>query len=83
MAMMDIHATPRTYLQIRACGLQRSENHAVIDWVIAKHKGKSSCFLNNIGHEDHDPYKTYVQIALTGLNQQADIESLRLEKHIF
>jgi hypothetical protein len=44
-------------LELRVCGLQRSGNHAIIQWVLDQFAGKPVCFLNNVGHGDVDPHK--------------------------
>lgn len=80
---MDVKQQHGSFLHIRVCGLQRSGNHAVIDWIIAQHKGKSNCFLNNVRHGNHDPYKNHKQKFCVGLDDQAETESLRSEyKHL-
>lgn len=50
----------RNKLEIRVCGLQRSGNHAVIDWIINQHKGARVCFLNNVCHGDRNPFYTAI-----------------------
>lgn len=46
------------HLELRILGLQRSGNHAVIQWILEQHRGKRACFLNNVRHGNHDPYAT-------------------------
>ena len=68
------------FLEIRAFGLMRSGNHAIIDWIQNQFTGETTCFLNNIKHGNKDPYTNYEQKTLTGVDEQADIETLRTIK---
>jgi hypothetical protein len=83
---MSIDDKTINFIEVRVCGLQRSGNHALIAWAINQHRAKSSCFLNNVRHGNHDPYKTYEEIILSGLpgcDEQSDAESLRsAQKHL-
>jgi hypothetical protein len=83
---MDIDDRITNFIEIRAYGLQRSGNHALIAWAINQHKGKSSCFLNNVRHGNHDLFRIYKEIVLTGLpglDEKSDAESLRsAQKHL-
>jgi hypothetical protein len=65
------------FLEVRAYGLMRSGNHAIIEWLQNQFAGEITCFLNNVKHGDHDPYSTYEQRVLTGIENQIDIETLR------
>lgn len=61
----------RNKLEIRVCGLQRSGNHAIINWIIGQHKKEKICFLNNVRHGDYNPFFTAKQIFvynIDGLN---------------
>lgn len=68
------------FLEIRAFGLMRSGNHAIIEWIQNQFTGEATCFLNNVKHGDHDPYNSYEQRVLTGIDGQIDTETLRLTK---
>src|SRR4030095_14422894 len=68
------------FLEVRAYGLMRSGNHAIIEWVQNQFTGEITCFLNNVKHGDHDPYNSYEQRVLTGIDNQIDIETLRMTK---
>jgi hypothetical protein len=63
--------------EIRAFGLQRSGNHAVLSWVLGQYPGQRTCFLNNIRHGNHDPYATYHGRVLQGLPTHIEDEALR------
>ncbi|MEB3230907.1 MAG: hypothetical protein VKJ64_07860 [Leptolyngbyaceae bacterium] len=52
----------RNQLEVRICGLQRSGNHAIIEWIINQHQGTRICFLNNVRHGNHNPFDTSEQI---------------------
>lgn len=65
------------FVEIRAYGLMRSGNHAIIEWVQNQHSGHITCFLNNVKHGDYDPYKNHKLKVLTGIDGQIDIEVLR------
>ena len=65
------------FLEIRAYGLMRSGNHAIIEWVQNQHLDEITCFLNNVKHGNHDPYTNYKRRILTGIDEQIDIEDLR------
>jgi hypothetical protein len=69
--------TPTNFLELRVFGLQRSGNHAIIEWILDQHAGKRTCFLNNVGHGDQDPYTTTRRIALEGFGSNLDIEAVR------
>jgi hypothetical protein len=70
-------STPTNFLELRVFGLQRSGNHAIIEWILDQHVGKRSCFLNNVGHGDQDPFMTARQVALAGFGSNGDVEALR------
>lgn len=73
----------RNFLELRVCGLQRSGNHAIINWILDQHHGKASCFLNNVRHGDHDPFKTARQCYLKKLRNTYDVEHIRnTQKHV-
>jgi hypothetical protein len=69
--------TPTNFLELRVFGLQRSGNHAIIEWILDQHAGKRTCFLNNVGHGDQDPFTTTRQIALEGFGSNSDVEGVR------
>ena len=68
------------FLELRVFGLQRSGNHAIIEWILDQHIGKRTCFLNNVGHGNQDPFTTTTQVALTGFGAVSDIEAIRGER---
>jgi hypothetical protein len=70
-------STPTNFLELRVFGLQRSGNHAIIEWILDQHLGKRTCFLNNVGHGDQDPFTTTRQIALAGFGSNSDVEAVR------
>jgi len=51
-------------LEIRICGLQRSGNHAITNWIINQYRGSRICFLNNVRHGDYNPFHTREQVYL-------------------
>ena len=70
-------------LQVRVCGLQRSGNHAIINWIINQHKGKAYCFLNNVRHGSYDPFETCSQLFFENLSCSPEREALRrVAKHL-
>ncbi len=71
------------FLELRVCGLMRSGNHAIIEWIMQQHAGQSVCFLNNVRHGDYDPYENYQQRVLRGISESIETEALRaLKKHL-
>ena len=52
----------RNKIEVRVCGLQRSGNHAIIDWIMGQFVDQKVCFLNNVLHGNHDPFLTASQI---------------------
>ena len=66
------------FLELRVFGLQRSGNHAVIEWILDQHQDKRTCFLNNVRHGDHDPYKTAEKMTLSGFGALSDAETVRI-----
>lgn len=66
------------FLEIRAYGLMRSGNHAIIEWVQQQHSDYVTCFLNNVKHGNHDPYTNHKIKLCTGVDGQTDIETLRM-----
>lgn len=68
------------FLELRVCGLMRSGNHAIIEWIMQQHEGQAICFLNNIRHGDYDPYENYQQRVLHGISEKIDTEDLRVQK---
>lgn len=68
------------FVEIRAYGLMRSGNHAIIEWIQNQYSGQITCFLNNVKHGDHDPYTSYEQKVLTCIDDQTDTEVLRKMK---
>lgn len=74
---------PRTWtnqLAVRAVGVMRSGNHVVIDWVRQQFAGLPVCFLNNLRHGDHDPFRSDRQVIVTGMPAPASLEALRSSK---
>lgn len=65
------------FLEVRAYGLMRSGNHAIIEWVQNQHSDQVICFLNNVKHGDHDPYTSYKEMVLRGIDEPIDTEDLR------
>ncbi len=41
---VDETKTEMHFLELRVCGLMRSGNHVVIDWIMAQHSGQPVCF---------------------------------------
>lgn len=80
MIKHDTTSEWRNFLEIRAYGLMRSGNHTIIEWIQNQFAGEVTCFLNNIKHGDFDPYMSYEQKVLTGVDDQIDIEVLRMMK---
>jgi hypothetical protein len=70
-------STPTNFLELRVFGLQRSGNHAIIEWILDQHAGKRSCFLNNVGHGDQDPFTTTRQVALAGFGSNSNVAAVR------
>ncbi|MGK7889293.1 MAG: hypothetical protein AB4042_08155 [Leptolyngbyaceae cyanobacterium] len=52
----------RNKLEIRVCGLQRSGNHAIINWIRGQYQGAKTCFLNNVRHGAYDPFCHATQV---------------------
>jgi len=80
---IDAEAPPMVTneIEIRVCGLMRSGNHAIIQWLQNQFRGKVTCFLNNVDHGDHDPFVANRARVLTGVSTNIDTETLRsLEK---
>lgn len=76
-------SAPTNFLELRVYGLQRSGNHAVIEWILDQHRGKRTCFLNNVRHGNHDPYNTAEQSSLSGFGSMSDLEAVRwMYKHV-
>lgn len=73
----DKRKTEMNFLELRVCGLMRSGNHAIIDWIINQHAGQTVCFLNNVKHGDNDPYTHYRQKVLHGIDEDIAVEALR------
>jgi hypothetical protein len=72
-----------TNIVIRAYGLMRSGNHAIINWIQQQFPDQSICFLNNITLGASDPYRDFVQIELKNIPEQLPTEALRqLNKHL-
>lgn len=67
----------RNTIEIRVAGLQRSGNHAIIDWMIEQHRGKRICFLNNVVHGAEDPFQTAEQIETYGFESTSDLSQQR------
>jgi hypothetical protein len=65
------------FLEVRAFGLMRNGNHAILDWVLGQHAGKKTCFLNNVRHGDHDPFRTCEKIVLRNIKKELNVEALR------
>ena len=65
------------FLELRVFGLQRSGNHAIIEWILDQHAGRRTCFLNNVGHGNQDPFTTTRQVALAGFGGNSDVEAVR------
>ncbi len=69
--------SPVNELELRAYGLQRSGNHAILYWIFEQFAGGPVCFLNNVRHGDHDPYHNYKQRVLRGIDPGLDTERIR------
>ena len=65
------------YVEIRAYGLMRSGNHAIIEWIQNQYSGQRTCFLNNVKHGDFDPYRSFYQKKLTKIYSKKHTERLR------
>jgi hypothetical protein len=68
---------PTNDVEIRAYGLMRSGNHAIIDWIQNQYPRRPTCFLNNVKHGAFDPYLHCRQRVLTNIDDDPDTESLR------
>lgn len=70
-------------IEIRFSGLQRSGNHAVINW-IANQAGNKVCFLNNVLPLNNvNPFKSCYNNVLTKFSEKIDIKSESLGKFTF
>lgn len=67
----------RNQLEIRVCGLMRSGNHAIIEWIMAQFSGKRVAFINNLRFGDRDPYKNVFEKVFHGFSS-TDPEEIRL-----
>lgn len=65
------------FLEVRAYGLMRSGNHAIIEWAQNQHSDHITCFLNNVRHGNHDPYTNHKRRILTCIDEKIDIDDLR------
>lgn len=71
------------HIEMRVYGLMRSGNHAIIEWLQRQYKAKSTCFLNNVKHGDHDPYANAERPVVTGFPPDLDTQSIRTsDKHV-
>lgn len=71
------------FIEIRAYGLMRSGNHAIIDWIKCQHIGHPICFLNNVKHGNCDPYTSRDKLILDEMMETTDIEHIRRkQKHL-
>jgi len=68
------------FIEIRAFGLMRSGNHAILEWIQNQYPGQSSCFLNNVVHGDHDPYTSCAKRVVVGFDDNIETELLRMTK---
>lgn len=64
-------------LEVRAFGLQRSGNHAVLQWMMDQHRGHRIAFLNDVRHGDHDPYTELWEPEFHGFDEGLDLEQIR------
>jgi len=65
------------FLELRVYGLMRSGNHPIIEWIQQQHYGSITCHLNNVAHGDCDPYKSFTQVVVTGMDASVDLDTLR------
>lgn len=64
-------------LEVRVFGLQRSGNHAVLQWMMDQHRGHPIVFLNDVRHGDHDPYTELWEPEFHGFDEAWDLETIR------
>lgn len=64
-------------LEVRVFGLQRSGNHAVLQWMMDQHRGRRIAFLNDVRHGDHDPYTELWEPEFHGFEDGLDLEQIR------
>lgn len=64
-------------LEVRTFGLQRSGNHAVLQWMMDQHRGHRIVFLNDVRHGDHDPYTELWEPEFHGFDGETDLERIR------
>jgi len=72
----------RNHLEIRVCGLMRSGNHAIIEWIMAQFTGKRVAFLNNLRFGDRDPYKNVFEKVFHGFSSNEPEEIRLLPKDV-
>lgn len=68
---------PVNTLEVRTFGLQRSGNHAVLQWIMDQHRGHRIVFLNDVRHGDHDPYTELWEPEFHGFGDVTDVEQIR------
>ena len=49
MNKQNVSSNWTNFLEVRAYGLMRSGNHAIIEWAQSQFAGEITCFLNNLG----------------------------------
>ena len=69
-------------LELRVCGLQRSGNHAIIEWILEQFNGQRVCVLNNVRHGDFDPYATAAQRGARGMDGVPKVDWRRTPKDL-
>lgn len=69
--------TATNNIEIRILGQMRSGNHAFVDWLYELYPDRLICFLNNVRHGDHDPFESYTQLHVRGIDDSLDATSIR------
>ena len=68
---------PRNALEIRALGLMRSGNHAILNWIFELFHEKRACFLNCVSHGDQDPFSHCDDLISRGFSPHLNREELQ------
>lgn len=68
---------PTNAVAVRAYGLMRTGNHAILTWLQGQFAGQPTCYLNNVRHGDCDPYTNFADRLLTDIDEAIDAEQLR------
>lgn len=71
------------FLELRVAGLQRSGNHAIINWILEQHSGSPRCFLNNVAHDGSDPYHSCEHLLVRDISADVHLDQLQsIEKRL-